>query len=106
MVVEQEAHIQQQAAFEDARGDETRVADGAEQDRVVLTDRVELGVGQKIAGLVVALGTEVELGGLHIRHQLPQHLQRFRRDLDTDAVTGMTASFMGHTLFRLDPPVA
>ena len=41
-------------------------ADGAEQDRVVLADLVEHGVGQHLAGGEVALGAEVVAGRLEL----------------------------------------
>ena len=68
-MVELEAQPQQQAALEDARR-QVRVAGlaahGAEEDRVVLADLVEHGVGQHLAGREVALGAEVVAGGLEL----------------------------------------
>ncbi len=60
-MVELEAQLQQQSAL-DVGAREARVAghaaDGAEQDGVVPLDRVEVVVGQHVAGVEVALGTE------------------------------------------------
>ena len=65
VVVEREAQPQQQPALEDAAG-HARVADGAEQDRVVAAQLVEHRVGQGLAGRVPAPGAEVVLGGLEL----------------------------------------
>src|SRR5690606_33467210 len=72
VVVELEAQAQQEAALEDTARD-VRVADGAEQDRVVLADRREVLVGEGLARAVPACGAEVELG---------------RRDLEVGAREG------------------
>ena len=75
-MVELEAQPQQQPALEDA-GRQVRVAglaaDRAEQDRVVLADLGEHGVGQHLAGGEVALGAEVVAGRLelHVRRARP-----------------------------------
>ena len=58
VVVELEAQPQQQPALEDARR-HARVADRAEQDRVVLAQLVEHRVRQQLAGALPARGTEV-----------------------------------------------
>ena len=65
MVVEGEPQLQQQAALEHAAG-HRRVADRAEQDRVVAAQLVEHRVGQRLAGRVPAPGAEVVLGGLEL----------------------------------------
>ena len=61
VLVELEAQLEQQTALEHA-GRHARVADRAEQDRVVLGQLAEHRVGQHLAGAVVARGTEVVVG--------------------------------------------
>ncbi len=95
VVVEREPHVQEETAFEDS-GRDRRIADGAEEDRVVLADRGEIGIGQEFAGRVVPAGAEVVFGRLEIRDEGAEHLERFRRDLDTDAVTGDDRKFHEH----------
>ena len=94
VVVELEAQPQQQAALEDA-GRQVRVAglaaDRAEQDRVVLADLGEHGVGQHLAGREVALGAEVVAGLLELhagRGRRLEDLERLGGHLRTDAVAG------------------
>ena len=87
MVVELEAQAQQQAALEDAAG-HRRVADRAEQDRVVLAQLGEHRLRQQLAGGVPARRAEVVLGGLHRGGDLVEHLERLADDLGTDAVAG------------------
>ena len=90
VVVELEAQPQQQAPLEDARrepGVARLPADRAEQDRVVVADLGEHGVGEHLAGGEVALGAEVVVGRLGAGHDLLQHLQRLVDDLRPDAVS-------------------
>ena len=66
-------------------------ADRAEQDRVVLADLVEHGVGQHLAGREVALGAEVVAGLLELhagRRRRLEHLERLGGHLRADAVAG------------------
>ena len=68
-MVELEPQPQQQPALEDAGGEAgvTRLAaDGSEEDRVVLADLGEHGVGQHLAGREVALGPQVVAGRLDL----------------------------------------
>ena len=66
MVVELEAQPQQQSALEDARR-HARVADRAEQDRVVLAQLLEHRVGQQLAGALPARGAQVVGGASRCR---------------------------------------
>ena len=94
-MVELEPQLQQQAAL-DVRVLQTRVAghspDRAEQDRVVARDRVEIGVGERVAGLEEACGSQREArlveADAAARGRGIQHLLRLGDDLGTDAVTG------------------
>ena len=86
MVVELEAQLEQQAALEDAAG-HAGVADGAEQDRVVLAELVEHRVGQQLAGAVPARRTQVVRGGLDVGGDRAQDLEALRHHLGTDAVS-------------------
>src|SRR5699024_662100 len=54
---------QQQSALQHAGGD-AGIADGAQQDGVVLADRGQILIGEGVAGGVPAAGAEVELGAL------------------------------------------
>ena len=65
-----------------------RVADGAEQDRVVLAQFPQHRIGQQLAGAVPAGRTEVVLIGLDAGNDAAQHLQALGHHLWTDAVTG------------------
>ncbi len=95
VVVELEAQLQQQPAL-DVRVLQPRVAghsaDGAEQDRVVRLDRVEVGVGERVAGLEEARGAQREAGLVEADAAACgrgiQHLLRLGDHLGTDAVTG------------------
>ena len=87
VVVELEPDPQQQTALEDA-GRHRRVADGAEQDRVVLAQLAQHRVRQQFAGAVPAGGAEVVLGGRDAGHDAPQDLQALRDHLGTDAIAG------------------
>ena len=59
VLVEREPDPQQQVTLEDA-GSHPRVADRAEQDRVAGAERLELLVGQRLAGAQVPVGAEIE----------------------------------------------
>ena len=93
VVVELEAELEQEPAL-DVRARETRVArhsaDGSEQDRVVLLDRLEVVVGQHVARLEVACGAERERrlreGDLRSGDRRVEGFQRLGDDLWTDAV--------------------
>jgi len=65
-----------------------RVADGAEEDRVVAAQLVEYRVGQRLPGRVVTGGTEIVGGGLHLRTGRMENLEAFGDDLGADPVTG------------------
>jgi hypothetical protein len=86
VVVELEAELEQQAALEDAGG-HRRVADRAEQDRVVLAELLEDGVGQQLTGPPPAGRTQVVGGGLDVRDDRPQDLEALGHHLGTDAVS-------------------
>src|SRR5690606_30832190 len=84
------AQLEQEAALQDAGGD-AGVADGAEQDGVVLPEFGQVGVGEGLTGGVVAPGAEVELLGLQLhilRKDGGKDLETFGHDLLADAVTG------------------
>ena len=91
-MVELEPQPQQQTALEDA-GRQVRVVglatDRAEQDRVVLPDLGEHGVGQHLTGGEVALRAEVVAGLLELHAGRGGHLEDLERlggHLRTDAV--------------------
>ena len=89
VVVELEPQPQQQAALEDAAG-HRRVADRAEQDRVVPAQLVEHRVRQRLAGRVPASGAEVVLGRRRRRRRgrgdRTQHLEALGDHLGPDPV--------------------
>ena len=68
--VELEAHLQQQAALDDARR-HLRRADGAEQDGVEAAQLVERRVGEDLAVAQVARAAEVEVGRCRGRRRPP-----------------------------------
>ena len=65
MVVELEAQAQEQSSLEDARRD-GRVADGAQQDRVVPAELLQDRVREDLSGGVVAPRPEVVVLGLDL----------------------------------------
>ena len=65
VLVEAEAEVEQQLAFEDA-GLHVGVADGAEEDAVELAELVEAVGGEGFAGLEVAVAAPVEVGELEL----------------------------------------
>jgi hypothetical protein len=91
VVVEGEPQLQQQVPLEYA-GRHGRVADRAEQDRVVGADALQLRVRERLAGGVPALRAEVVLGPLErhavLRGDGVEHLQCLGGHLGSDSVTG------------------
>lgn len=90
VVVEGEAELEQEAALQDT-GRHGRVADRAQQDRVVRLELLEVGVGEGLTGGVVAPGAEVVLLRLQLhilRKHGGEHLEAFGHDLLADAVAG------------------
>ena len=75
------------------------IADGAQQDRVVAAQLLDDGVGQQLAGRVVAAGAEVVLGRLHVevggRRDRGEDLDGLRDDLGADAVAGDEGKVQG-----------
>lgn len=89
-MVEEEAELEQEAALEDA-GRDRGVTDRAEQDGVVLLERLDIGVGEGLTGRVVAPGAEVVFLGLQLhilREDGAEDLEPLGHDLLADAVTG------------------
>jgi hypothetical protein len=86
VVVELEPELEQQSALQDARR-HGGVADGAEQDRVLLAHLVEHGVGQQLTGPLPARRPQVVGGGLDVRGDRPQDLEALGHHLGTDAVS-------------------
>src|SRR5690554_4399553 len=91
VVVELEAQAEQEPALEHSAWD-VRVADGAEQDRVVLTDRSEIAIGERLTRLVPAGGAEVEVGRCDREIGAAQgrleHSETLSDHFGPDAVTG------------------
>ncbi len=90
VVVELEPQPQEQPPLQHPARD-AGVADRPEQDRVVLADLGERGVGEGLAGGVPALGAEVVVGGLDGGDAVDrgaQDLEALGDDLGPDAVTG------------------
>ena len=104
VVVEGEAQRQQHAPLEHAAR-HARVADGAEQDRVVAAQLLEDGVGQRLAGGVPAAGTEVVLGRRELRTAVAgdgvEDLEALGDDLGADAVTADDGDGVGVLDLRL-----
>ena len=86
-MVELEAEPQQQAALEHAAR-HARVADRAEQDRVVPLDLLEHRVGQRLPGPVPAPRAEIVAGLVDgdPGNRRPQHLERLGDHFGTDSV--------------------
>ncbi len=78
MVVQCEAHGEQETAFEDS-GRHRRIADGSQQDCVVTTQRLEVGLGEEFTVTVVAASAEIELGGAHRRDDRFEDAERLPR---------------------------
>ncbi len=90
VVVEGEAQLEQQPALQDT-GRDARVADGAEQDRVVGLELLQHTVREGLPGAVVAAGAEVVLGRLHLDVRGEggaEDLEAFGHHFLADAVTG------------------
>ncbi len=100
VVVEFEPQLQQQAAL-DVGILQPRVAgdspDRAEEDRVVLLDRVEIGIRERVAGLEESRRSEREVrlveSDAAARGRGIQHLLRLGDHLRPDAVTGDDGEF-------------
>ena len=90
-MVEREAQLEEEAAFEDAGG-HGGVADRAEEDDVVGLDSLKVLVGECIAGGVPARCSQVEVGrgvlDALIRQDAVQNLQAFRDNFLADPVAG------------------
>ena len=87
VLVEREPQLEQQATLEHSRRD-GRVADRAEQDRVVAGQLLDHRFGQHLTGAQVARGAEVVGGGLAPGQYGVQDLEALRHHLGADAVTG------------------
>ena len=102
VVIQREAHLQQQSAFENARRNVRRVTDGTEQNSVVLAQGVKVDVGEQFAIAQVATRTEVILGGVELADSSPQHLQCLCRNFCADAITrddgDLQLSYLSHFL--------
>ena len=89
VLVEVEPEAEQDSLFEDAGGD-VGMADGAEQDGVAAAQPLDLGVGQDLPGLQVALAPQVEGDGLESDALDPgdggEHLEGLGRHLGADAI--------------------
>src|SRR5699024_10470235 len=89
---EAEAHLEDDAALEHARG-HGRVTAGAEEDGVMAAQRLELLIGQRLTRLVPALGADGVIGELEIdglTRDLDgalEDLETFGDDLIADSVT-------------------
>ncbi len=90
-MVEREPQLEQEAPLDDAAREPgiPRVpADGAQEDRVVLREGVEVRLLENLPGLEVVPGAEGELGGRGIHPRRRQDLEGLGDDLGADAVTG------------------
>lgn len=88
-----EAHLEDHSALEHA-GRHGRISAGTEEDGIMSTQRFELFVGKRLAGLVVALGTDLVVGELEL-DWLAGHLdgafedfEAFGDDLVADSISG------------------
>ena len=91
-MVEFEPDPQQQTAFQHAAG-HRRVADRAEQYRVVCAQFVEHGIGQHFAAGVVPPRPQVVARLLHAGQHRVEHLDGLADNLRPDAVTGDDRQF-------------
>ena len=116
VVVEGEPQPEQQPALEHAAG-HRRVADGAEQDRVVAAQLVEHAVRQRLAGGVPAARAEVVLGGLELdaggAGDRVEDAHALGDDLRPDAVAGDQRQAqraggrrVGHAQWPVSPPLS
>ena len=89
VVVELEPQPEQESALQDARR-HARVADGAEQDRIMAPDLLEHRVGERLAGRVPPLRAEVVLGAREgdvvVRSDDVEHREGLGGHLGADAV--------------------
>ena len=92
-MAQSEAHLEDDSALEDAGG-HGRISAGAEEDGIMSTQRFELFVGERLTGLVVALGTHLVVGELELdglAGQLDGALEDFEAfgdDLVADSISG------------------
>ena len=86
-MVEREAQLEQQAALEHA-GRHGRIADRAQQDRVVAAQFLEHGVGQHFTRAMPSRRTEVVARGVHAGQHGIEHAQGLVGHLDADTVPG------------------
>ena len=91
VLIEFEPQFEKQALLENTGGD-LRVADGAEEDRVLAAEQVEAALGNDLAGLEIAVAAPVERFDLisdavEPRNRL-EHLHRLGRDLGARSVSG------------------
>ena len=113
-MVQLKAQRQQQAALEHAGWHALRVADGAEQDRVVRFQSVQVGVREQLAGSQVAAGAEIEIGRFHVVAHGVENFEALRHDFWSDAVAREHCNFhilkpsshIVETSFRLSPRAA
>ena len=91
VMVQGEAQAQQQPAFEDAGGDRG-IADGAEEDDVMILDGIEIRVCERLAGAAPAFGSKVEVGGGELDtgtlQDGSQNFESLGNDLSSNAVPG------------------
>ena len=92
VMVELEPDPQQQTAFQHAAG-HRRIADRAEQDRVVCAQFVEHGIGQHLAAGVVSPRSQVVARLLYAGHHGVEHFDGLADHLRTDAVTSDDRQF-------------
>src|SRR6478609_1192839 len=92
VVVQREPDAQQQATFQHAAG-HRRITDGTEQDRVVTAQLVDHGVGQHLAGRVVATRTKVIARLVDAGHDRVEHLECLTDHFGSDTVAGNDRQF-------------
>ena len=96
--VEPEAHARDDPELEQPDF-EARIADRAEQDRVVAADLLERRVGQDLLRLQVVLGAERVVGERHgeavQRRDTLEHAQALAHDFGTDPVSGNHGDAVG-----------
>lgn len=93
MVVQGETHLQQQPTLQDSRGNLTWRADSAQQDSVVLANRVEVGIGEELAIAQVATRAQVILGGLDVVPHRVEHLEGLCSNFWADSVSANNRQF-------------
>src|SRR2546426_11372363 len=89
VLVELDAHPEQDAAFEDSRRD-VRVTDGPQIDRVEAAQLLEHVFGQRLPGPEVSLAAQVVADGLHVEsvRDRAEHLEPLGHDLRAGPVPG------------------